>query len=123
LQALCSYLLDRREAPPAESDYLVYNYNRFQACRFGLDGLLVHPKTYETRSVRDDIVATVHMLTGHAAACGAEGALDHVRRAAGVGNDASFLRGRCESGGSIEGMVHSAINAFRGEPGRPAEVR
>ncbi len=25
---------------PVEDDYLVYNYNRFQACRFGLDGPL-----------------------------------------------------------------------------------
>jgi glutamate---cysteine ligase / carboxylate-amine ligase len=32
LQALCRSLLDRSQPPPAENDYLVYNYNRFQAC-------------------------------------------------------------------------------------------
>ena len=36
LQALCNYLLDESEPAPSESDYLVYTYNRFQACRFGL---------------------------------------------------------------------------------------
>ena len=114
LQALCSYLLDRREAPPAESDYLVYNYNRFQACRFGLDGLLVHPKTYDTRSMREDILATTDLLAPHAAVCGATAALEHVRDAAVHGNDASFLRGRVEAQGGVEGIVHAAIGAFRG---------
>jgi hypothetical protein len=47
LQALCRMLLQRDEAPPVEDDYLVYNYNRFQACRFGLDGVLVHPKSHD----------------------------------------------------------------------------
>ena len=59
LQALCRYLLDRQEPAPEESDYLVYNYNRFQACRFGLDGTLVHPKSYDALSLRDDILATL----------------------------------------------------------------
>ncbi|MBI1834984.1 MAG: glutamate--cysteine ligase, partial [Burkholderiales bacterium] len=62
LQSLCRYLLERNEALPAEDDYLVYNYNRFQACRFGLDGTLVHPKTYESMSLREDILTTLRKL-------------------------------------------------------------
>ena len=31
IQALCRLLLERNEPPPLEDDYLVYNYNRFQA--------------------------------------------------------------------------------------------
>jgi carboxylate-amine ligase len=54
LQALCKYLLERNEPNPAEDDYLVYNYNRFQACRFGLDGTIVHPKSYEQMPLRKD---------------------------------------------------------------------
>src|SRR5437764_5848146 len=46
LQALCRHLLLREDPPPLEDDYLVYNYNRFQASRFGLDGVITHPKTY-----------------------------------------------------------------------------
>ena len=34
LQALCRHLLERKEAPPLEDDYLVYTYNRFPARRF-----------------------------------------------------------------------------------------
>jgi carboxylate-amine ligase len=36
LQTLCRHLLERKDEAPAEDDYLVYNYNRFQACRFGV---------------------------------------------------------------------------------------
>ncbi len=121
LQALCSYLLDQREPAPAESDYLVYNYNRFQACRFGLDGTLVHPKTYEALPVREDILATVRRIEPYAEACGATAALNHVYQAAHGGSDASFLRQQFDESGSAEGIVDAAIRAFRARrPGRQA---
>jgi len=43
-QAICRMLLHREDPEPAEDDYLVYNYNRFQACRFGIDASIVDPK-------------------------------------------------------------------------------
>src|SRR5689334_2439732 len=55
LQALCSHLLRREDPAPLEDDYLVYSYNRFQAARFGLDGVITHPKTYEQIPLREDI--------------------------------------------------------------------
>ncbi|MGH8758514.1 MAG: YbdK family carboxylate-amine ligase [Burkholderiales bacterium] len=113
LQALCRYLLDRGEPAPAESDYLVYNYNRFQACRFGLDGTLVHPKSYEALPLREDILTTVRKIQAHAEACGATPALEHVYSAAHMGSDASFLRRQYDESGSAEGMVNAAIGLFR----------
>ena len=113
LQALCSYLLDRQDEPPRESDYLVYNYNRFQACRFGLEGALVHPKTYEALPLREDIAATARRIQPHAQSCGAALAIEHVRNAAMNDNDAAFLRSARADSGSAEGMVNSAVHAFR----------
>jgi len=113
LQALCRALLERSEPAPAESDYLVYNYNRFQACRFGLDGTLVHPKSYDALPLRDDILATLQRVAPHAQASGAVLALDHLRLAAQQGSDAAFLRRQREQSGSSEGMVNAAIVAFR----------
>jgi carboxylate-amine ligase len=113
LQALCRALLERSEPAPAESDYLVYNYNRFQACRFGLDGTLVHPKSYDALPLRDDILATLQRVAPHAQANGAVLALDHLRLAAQQGSDAAFLRRQREQSGSSEGMVNAAIVAFR----------
>jgi carboxylate-amine ligase len=116
LQALCSYLLAEREPPPAEGDYLVYNYNRFQACRFGLDGTLVHPKTYEALLVRDDILATLRRIESHAETCGATAALNHVYQAVHNGSDASLLRQQFDLSGSAEGIVDAALRAFRPGP-------
>ena len=115
LQALCSYLLQRLEAPPVEDDYLVYNYNRFQACRFGLEGAITHPKTYETMSLREDILATLAKMAPYAEALGSLAGLRHLEAAAVEGSDALLLRQQYERQGSIEGMVHAAINWFRGE--------
>jgi carboxylate-amine ligase len=115
LQALCRYLLAGAEPPPAENDYLVYNYNRFQACRFGLDGTLVHPKSYEALPMREDILATLEAIRPHAAACGALDALEHLRHTVRKGNDASLLVAARESRGSTEGMVDAAIALFRSD--------
>ncbi|OQY69894.1 MAG: glutamate--cysteine ligase, partial [Rhodocyclaceae bacterium UTPRO2] len=116
LQALCRMLLERADAPPAEDDYLVYNYNRFQACRFGLDGTLVHPKSNEPLSLREDILATLRRLEPHAAALESRAALEEIYRvAAGEGNHAGFLRRQHAEEGGIEGVVDAAVRCFREE--------
>jgi carboxylate-amine ligase len=115
LQALCRHLLERGEAPPGEDDYLVYNYNRFQACRFGLDGAITHPKTYETMSLREDILATLRRMEPHADHLESLDALRHLAQAVTEGSDAGYLRRQYLRQGSAEGMVNAAIQRFRGE--------
>jgi carboxylate-amine ligase len=113
LQALCRYLLERKEEPPEEDDYLVYNYNRFQACRFGLDGTVVHPKTYESLSLREDILTTLRKMEPHGAALGAAAGLQHLVQVTHEGSDAHYLRQQFDRSGSAEGMVDAAIQRFR----------
>jgi len=113
LQALCRYLLDRTEAPPVEDDYLVYNYNRFQACRFGMDGTLVHPKSHETLSIREDILRTLRKMEPYAEQAGSVQAIEHLYRATHTGSDATYLRAQYTTSGSAEGMVDAAIRRFR----------
>jgi carboxylate-amine ligase len=113
LQALCRHLLEGGEPRPLEDDYLVYNYNRFQACRFGLDGTLVHPQTHETISLREDILATLRHLEPHARALGSEAALDHIYRETHAGSDAQLLRNAFAQAGSTEGIVDAALRRFR----------
>ena len=113
LQALCKYLLERNETAPAEDDYLVYNYNRFQACRFGLDGTIVHPKSYEQMPLREDILTTLRKIQVHADALGASDALEHIYQATNAGSDASSLRDEFSHRGSVEGMVDFSLQKFR----------
>lgn len=115
LQALCRHLLERKDEAPVEDDYLVYNYNRFQACRFGLDGSITHPKTYDSIVIRDDILATLDRMLPHAEALGSVEALQHLADAARSGSDAAILRRHAGREGSVEGMVNAAIGHFRGE--------
>lgn len=105
LQALCKYLLERNEPDPAEDDYLVYNYNRFQGCRFGLDGTVVHPKSYEQISLREDILTTIRRIQPQADALGCAAALEHIYQTTHEGSDASYLRREYVERGSVEGMV------------------
>ncbi|MBC7469243.1 MAG: glutamate--cysteine ligase [Ramlibacter sp.] len=112
LQALCRWLLERSAPPPNEDDYLVYNYNRFQACRFGMDGTVVHPKTYESVPLRDDIQDTLRRLEDRMMPSDAQ-ALLHLRKVVQNGSDASYLRQQYEERGSSEGMVDAAIARFR----------
>lgn len=120
LQALCKCLLERNEPDPAEDDYLVYNYNRFQACRFGLDGTVVHPKSYEQIPLREDILTTIRRIQPQADTLGCAAALEHIYQTAHEGSDASYLRHEYVERGSAEGMVDSALQRFRNEPSYPA---
>ncbi len=114
LQAVCRHLLAREEPPPCEDDYLVYSYNRFQACRFGLDGIVVHPRTHESRPLREDILDTIERVGQHAAVLGGEAALAEIRSiAAREGNDAGFLRRMRAEEGSVQGIVDAAVRRFR----------
>ncbi|MDY0745885.1 YbdK family carboxylate-amine ligase [Paucibacter sp. R3-3] len=93
VQCLARWLRIEKPFEPAEDDYLPYTFNRFQACRFGLDGTFVDPKTGEHRTLRDDIESTLKALEIHAMELKAEGAIALIRsELAGFGNDAAWLR-------------------------------
>jgi carboxylate-amine ligase len=118
LQALCRHLLERNEPPPEEDDYLVYTYNRFQACRFGLEGQMVNPKTRERIGIREDILATLRRLQPHALALNAQAAMDEIERTAGRDfNHAGYLRRRYAETGSVQGVVRASVDALRCGPG------
>ncbi|AST33691.2 YbdK family carboxylate-amine ligase [Ralstonia solanacearum] len=79
IQALGRWLLLDRPFVPAEDDYLVYTFNRFQACRFGLAGEYVDPASGQRGALADHILETSKLLAPHAEALASEGALDMVR--------------------------------------------
>lgn len=116
MQALCQYLLTNHEPSLAEDDYLVYTYNRFQACRFGLEGSIVHPKTYEQRSLRDDILMTLCELEEHARALGSTNAMEVIHQNIRSNGDASYLREEYIQRGSVEGIVEASLQLFRESP-------
>jgi glutamate---cysteine ligase / carboxylate-amine ligase len=73
--------------------YLVHSYNRFQACRHGLEGTLIDPATRRPVTIGEDIRSTLHELAPHAAALRTTGALEALSaQVLSEGNDATWLR-------------------------------
>ena len=117
LQAICRRLLDRVEPAPLEDDYLVYTFNRFQACRFGLDGTMVDPQTRESRTIREDILATLRQVEPHGAVLQSLPALEEIERcAARDGNHATHLRKVFAETRSVQSMVQESTRALRSGP-------
>lgn len=98
----------------SEDAYLVYGFNRFQACRFGLQGEIVDPVTRERRALIDDIRATLESLRGHARPED-EPALRELAGCLEAGNDATWLRQRFAESGSLGSVVNLQIERFAGK--------
>jgi glutamate---cysteine ligase / carboxylate-amine ligase len=94
LQCVARWLVIERPFEPEEDDYLAYAYNRFQACRFGLDGEVVDPKTAEHEPLRALISQTLKRIEPHAIELRAEPGLALIRDALARdgGSDAAWLR-------------------------------
>lgn len=93
IQCIARRLWLERPFVLGEDDYLPYTFNRFQACRFGLDATFVEPETGERRSLRDDLLASFDQLESHAMALRAEGALMLLREdVLKAGNDSTWIR-------------------------------
>lgn len=95
LQALARYLIVERPLRPCEDDYLVYGFNRFQACRFGAEGVLVDPRSGEHLNLRDDMLDTLGRIEQHAIELGADGACQRIKsRLQNRQSDAGWCRQR-----------------------------
>ena len=114
LQAVSRRLLERSDPAPTEDDYLVYTFNRFQACRFGLDGMMVDPHSRECRTIREDILATLRQVEPHFAALQSLTALEEIERcAARDGNHATYLRKVFARSRNVQSMVQESTRALR----------
>lgn len=112
LQCICRYLREEKPFEPAEDDYLVYTFNRFQACRFGLDGVIVDPKTKQRQRIRDDILRTLARVDEHALDLHALEGSNLIRDSLFAGNDASWLRSRRSGGQPLSSVVEDAVGRW-----------
>lgn len=93
IQALSRWLLIEKPFALNDDQYLPYTFNRFQACRFGLDGTFVDPESGEHRGLREDLLQTLDAIEPHARVLGGEAALSYVRsELSATGNDAAWIR-------------------------------
>jgi glutamate---cysteine ligase / carboxylate-amine ligase len=121
LQAICRMLLEREETL-TEDIYLAYNYNRFQACRFGLEGQVLDSVSGEATPLHLTVLRTVDACRPHARELGASEALDEIERWVRTeGNDARWQRETMQRRRSLAELVLDSADRWRGAED-PAEV-
>ena len=115
VQSLASWFLHEQPFMPQEDDYMVYTYNRFQACRFGLEAVYVDPVTGQHMPLRDHIVHTLRQIGDHARRVGASHGVQLLSEDAELGtNDARWLRERQLRERLLAEVVRQGALRFRG---------
>lgn len=112
-QTLAARIIADASLAPHPHTYLAYSYNRFQACRFGLAGLVVNPATSSKSTIKDDILATIETLAGPATDLGTTDILRQLaERVASSRSDAQWLRTAYENSGSLNDVVRQQSNLW-----------
>lgn len=114
IQAVSRYLIVERPFQPIEDDYLVYTFNRFQACRFGYNGIYVDPNTHEHRTIGEELLDSFARIEQHAIELGADEACRALREDVLAGtNDASALRTSLAETHSLPEVVQGQCALWR----------
>jgi carboxylate-amine ligase len=117
VQSLASWFMNDQPFMPTEDDYLVYTYNRFQACRFGLEAVYVDPATGEHMALRDHILMTMDKIGAHARPLGASSGIHLLRSSVELSNnDARWLRELQAKENLLAEVIRQAALKFRGLP-------
>jgi carboxylate-amine ligase len=116
-QCLAAMLRSRAGEPPPRDIYLVYNYNRFQASRFGLEGELVDPDSGARVAIRDDVLLTLGRLEPLAQELEAGDGLRLLRESVTARrSDSAGLREARARLGSLADVVRWQSEVWRGMP-------
>ena len=120
-QTLIRYVLAERPFAPSREVYVLYNYNRFQACRYGLEGKIVDAYTKKHVSLREDILETVARISLHAIEPGAGAVIHKLAEDAGNGrSDAAWLRQAHRDRGSLNDVARMQSDLWMGRVPVPA---
>lgn len=108
-RTLAHYFMQHPELTPDPDVYLTYAYNRFQACRFGLEGSVVNVKVGEPLPLYEAIAQMLDRLMPYAAEVGTTEALCALAlHVANRHSDAQWLREQLQQTGSINHVVKLA---------------
>jgi len=114
-QALSRHLLKDRPRPPSREVYLLYNHNRFQACRYGLGGKLIDADTGRQVLLKDDVLETIALVAPHAAELGGFGALRELESSVRNGEgDAEWLRRAYRERGTLSDVARLQSDLWMG---------
>ena len=105
-QSLSRYILNDRPLAPSRDVYVLYNHNRFQACRYGSGGRIVDPYSQRQVSLKEDMLETLALIAPHAAELGNGDALARLRaELVADRSDAEWLRQAHRDRGSLNDVA------------------
>ncbi|MGF7443967.1 YbdK family carboxylate-amine ligase, partial [Klebsiella michiganensis] len=106
IQIIACWLLTERPFKHQPEDYLLYPFNRYQACRYGLDGINTDVNGGEQRTLREEILQLADRLAPSAHKLNAGSALEAiVRQAKQDRSEPQQMREFVANGGSLIGLV------------------
>ncbi|MBI2792849.1 MAG: glutamate--cysteine ligase [Gammaproteobacteria bacterium] len=106
IQTIARYILTEKPHKITDDLYLAYNYNRFQASRYGYEGDFICPFTKTHEMVSEDILNTLQIIESHADYLGNTNfLLDILKWASKKSNDAKYLKNIYSRTNSLEGVV------------------
>jgi carboxylate-amine ligase len=112
-RALARYLWEDRPLEPSADVYRVYGYNRFLACRFGLEAEVIDPYERRKRLLSEEIGYTLGLVGPYASDEAGAGALQQLREAATTRRgDSVLLRERMAQSKSLSDVVRWAAGLW-----------
>lgn len=114
-QTLAARILDGQDQAPS-SNREVYAYNRFLACRYGLDAEIIDPIASQRRVLHQDIARTLDQVETLAHSLGAGSAISHLRAIIGAGvNDSTWLRMQHAKASGLSEVARLQSDRWMGE--------
>ncbi|MNC91141.1 Carboxylate-amine ligase YbdK [compost metagenome] len=96
--------------------YALYTYNRFQACRYGLESTLVDAYSQKRAPIREDILDTLRVIGFHAGQIGAGEALARIGESGAADRtDAAWLRETYRASGSLNDVARLQSELWMGD--------
>jgi carboxylate-amine ligase len=115
-QALARHLMLDRPREPSPDVYRVYSFNRFAACRYGLQAGFIDAYTRGRRLLKEDIAETLDCLAPHAEVLGSGAALSEIGTSLASGqNDSGWLRDTFTQTNSLGDVVRLQSRRWAGE--------
>jgi glutamate---cysteine ligase / carboxylate-amine ligase len=116
IHALAHYLLDQRPNPITQKMYHIYNHNRFQANRFGINGIIVNADTQTQVTIQADLAATYEHIMPYALSLKSNHFIEPlINDALKNNNDAEYLRQIYKQTSNMTDVVRHICEVWSGE--------
>lgn len=114
-QSLSSWLLRTRPELHMAKQAHVARYNKFQACRYGMEAMISDPVALGRTPLKQSLAALLDCITEDAQALGCAHWLNPLKhRVAGEAGDAAWLRARERKHGNLNDVVREASECLMG---------